>query len=127
MKKLIIAIFATLAAATFATVPPAQADDTASEATTLPPVKVCQNRTFDNGSLRVECRTRDVKTKRLELIYSHPVSRGRVYAEFNNGTAWYFAPCVYEDSGRCHWNAGKRGNGRGTSFIRYGGKTFRLL
>ena len=48
------------------------------------------------------------------------------YVEFNDGSAWRFAPCKFEDSSRCWWDAGHLGVRGGTSFIRYGGKTFYL-
>lgn len=39
-------------------------------------------------------------------------------------TARYLDPCRYEDSRNCVWYAGKRGNGKGKSFIDVQGRNF---
>ena len=35
-------------------------------------------------------------------------------------------PCKYEDSRNCIWDASKRGNGKGQSFIDIDGKTIKI-
>lgn len=42
---------------------------------------------------------------------------GRYLVWFNNGAAFYMHGCVYEDGHRCVWNAHKRGNHIGKSFV----------
>lgn len=112
MKKLIVFIIATLL--TFGvgvlSAPSASAN-------------VEAEKVFPNGTIRFD---RSHWVKERELRYVELMPKGHAYVEFNDGSSWLFAPCVYEDSGRCYWDAGHRGNKVGTSFIRFKGKTFRL-
>lgn len=110
MKKLIVFIIATLL--TFG-VGVLSAPSANAEA-----VKV-----FDNGTVRLEKADRKIQKRELRYV---ELQTSWAYVEFNDGSAWRFAPCEYEDSPRCWWDAGHSGNGIGSSFIRYGGKTFRL-
>lgn len=111
MKKLIVFIIATLLTfgAGVLSAPTANAEA----------VKV-----FDNGTVRLE--KADRKIQKRELAYVEFRRDGRAYIEFNDGSAWRFAPCEYEDSPLCFWDARTAGNRVGDSFIRYGGKTFYL-
>lgn len=84
---------------------------------------VSQVRVFDNGTIRYEKGDRPIVRRELHYVEFYGK---RAYVEFNDGSAWSFAPCEYEDSTRCYWNAGKRGNRIGMSFIRLGGRFFRL-
>ena len=61
-----------------------------------------------------------------ELRYFEPLSKGRAYVEFNTGAAGVLKPCRLEDSERCFWDAGKRGNRKGRSFVRLWHHTFYL-
>lgn len=45
------------------------------------------------------------------------VRHGRAVVTFRDGSRWNFAPCRYEDSRNCHWNAAKRGNHVGRSLV----------
>jgi hypothetical protein len=87
-------------------------------------IEVSKVKEFANGTVRYEKADRAFKVR--ELRYFEHSLHGFAYVEFNDGSAWAFAPCEYEDSSACFWDAGFRGNRIGTSFIRYGGKTFRL-
>jgi len=82
------------------------------------PIKV-----YPNGTALMERADRPVD--RLEFRYTEEREDGGLYVEFNDGRALRFAPCEYEDSRRCFWDAGTSGNGAGTSFVRYAGRTFR--
>lgn len=48
---------------------------------------------------------------------SHAPAGDRITVKLSNGAVDILAPCRYEDGRRCYWDAGTRGNGRGTSFI----------
>jgi hypothetical protein len=53
------------------------------------------------------------------------VSPGRAYSSPEPDTTT-LRPCVYEDSQNCWWDAGKMGNGRGTSFVNIDGHLYFL-
>lgn len=117
LKKFLLGIIALLAP--LATIAPAQADTGQPASIEVQPIKE-----FANGTVRFERADRPIVKRELRYVEFMP--KGHAYVEFNDGSAWLFAPCEYEDSSACFWDAGFRGNRIGTSFIRYGGKTFRL-
>jgi hypothetical protein len=87
------------------------------------PAQTCAGRRYGNGSVRIRCADHPVSTPAL----TRTLGRGgdRLYAEFNNGAAFLLAPCRQEDSKHCFWDARRRGNGFGTSFVSLYGKILR--
>lgn len=75
------------------------------------------------SAVRLEPPVRKVAT--VKVTYVQPAKGNRIWVEFNTGSLWSVAPCKYEDSNNCYWDADKRGNGRGTSFVVLKGKTYR--
>lgn len=68
--------------------------------------------------IRVEHATHNVKHRRVvDVDEVDSRGTGRYLVWFNNGSAFYMRGCVYEDGHRCVWNAHKRGNGIGHSFV----------
>lgn len=51
------------------------------------------------------------------------VSPGRAYSSPDDHTTT-LRPCVYEDSSNCFWDARKRGNGKGQSFVNIDGHVY---
>lgn len=69
------------------------------------------------GAVRVESPTRDHGSHRV--AYVERVELRRFYVETADGAAYRVRRCVTEDDPRpCLWNAARRGNGAGTSFVR---------
>jgi hypothetical protein len=58
-----------------------------------------------------------IKVKRLRQVKGSRVV-------VNNGALWSMGPCEYEDSERCFYDASRRGNKVGTSFVRMYHHTF---
>lgn len=77
--------------------------------------------TFKSGSVQIEKKDRKVKVRKV--TYTERWRGGRLYAELNNGATFAFVPCRYEDSNNCYWDATRRGNGIGRSYIQLRGKT----
>lgn len=50
--------------------------------------------------------------------------RNTLIVDFNTGSQYEFTACKYEDSNNCFWNAKKRGNGEGRSFVTLRNKTY---
>ena len=73
------------------------------------------------GTVRLEPPTRHVAHVRVVKVV--PVGQA-VKVRFNTRSVWRVAPCRFEDSNNCYWNARKRGNGRGTSFVTLRGVTY---
>lgn len=64
---------------------------------------------------------------RNPFIWVEHVQRRWHYAERVDGSEWMVTRCRYEDSRNCYWNAQKRGNHRGRSFIDINGETFYVV
>ena len=47
----------------------------------------------------------------------------RLFVELNNGALYVLRPCKVEDSEHCYWDAQRRGNGYGRSFVRVAHRT----
>lgn len=75
------------------------------------------------GTVRLKAPTHSVAHVKVKSVT--PV-RGAVRVRFNTGSKWRVVPCKHEDSNNCYWNARKRGNGIGTSFVTLKGKTYAI-
>ena len=53
-------------------------------------------------------------------------SSGVLHVRLSNGARWRLTPCKHEDSRDCYWNARKRGNGIGRSFIDLRGTAYTI-
>lgn len=55
-------------------------------------------------------------------FHTHVPGTNWTYVELRDGSEWMATPCRTEDSTACWWDACRRGNGEGTSFlaVRYG-------
>lgn len=49
--------------------------------------------------------------------HAHIAGTDWTYVLLRDGSEWLATPCPEEDSRNCWWNAAKRGNGEGTSFL----------
>lgn len=78
----------------------------------------------DAAVTQVEKRDRPVKA--VKVVYAERLEGGRLYYELNNGATFVTTACQYEDSRNCWWNAGKRGNGVGHSFVDLKGRALYL-
>lgn len=74
------------------------------------------------GTVRVEAPERRVSHVKVTRV--SPVKGPRVSVRFNTGSRWLVKPCAHEDSNNCYWNASKRGNGHGRSFVTLRGHTY---
>lgn len=63
--------------------------------------------------------------KHLRVTDSQAFHR-KLVAVFNDDSTWEFGPCKYEDSRNCWWDADKRGNKAGHTFINLRGQVFFL-
>jgi hypothetical protein len=72
------------------------------------------------AAVQLESADRQVDTVRV--TYVEPIGRRALYVELNNGAAYRLKPCRYEDGRMCYWDAGDRGNGIGSSFVRVSGR-----
>lgn len=70
--------------------------------------------------VQLEPADRNVDTVRVS--YVEPVGARKLYVELNNGAAYRLNPCRHEDGRQCYWDAGDRGNGAGSSFVRVSGR-----
>jgi hypothetical protein len=71
-------------------------------------------------AVQLESAGRPVETVRVS--YVEPVGTRQLYVELNNGAAYRLKPCRVEDGRMCYWDAGDRGNGAGSSFVRVSGR-----
>lgn len=75
-----------------------------------------------DGTVRLDPPTRSVA--HVRILETQQLRHGYLLVDFNTGSTWRVAPCRYEDSNNCHWDARKRGNGHGRSFVTLKGKTY---
>lgn len=67
-----------------------------------------------------------IHVKNLRLVGYVEHKGSYLNAVFNDGRFWTLGACQYEDSERCFWDASRRGNGTGDSFVRLFHRTFYL-
>lgn len=60
----------------------------------------------------------------VKVVSVQETRTSRLWIEFNTGSLWSVAPCKWEHSNNCYWDARKRGNGKGKSFVTLKGKTY---
>lgn len=73
-------------------------------------------------TVRLEAPTRHVQHVRVVKVT--PARGESIRVRFNTGSLWRVAPCKWEDSNNCYWDARKRGNRKGRSFVTLKGKTY---
>lgn len=100
MKKFLLAVVALLASLALST-------QSASAAT---------------GAVRLEPPTRSASP--VKFVSVKYVSSTRVHVRFNTGSKWSVPTCKYEDSSNCYWDAQRRGNGQGRSWVHLNGKVY---
>ena len=54
---------------------------------------------------------------RNPVLYVERVTRRWFYIELSDGSTWMVTRCRHEDSNNCWWDAKRRGNGEGRSFV----------
>lgn len=62
--------------------------------------------------------TRTMGPEGYEVAAVRRLPYGHLALAFRNGASYDVAPCRREDSRRCYWDADRRGNSVGVSFVR---------
>lgn len=120
MRKTIVALFVSIMAALGLTA-------TAMPAAHAERVGTCHHaHRFANGTVRVECRHKVTHPRRIKSTSWFSKTPKRLHVKFTDGSEFDFAPCKWEDSRTCHWDARQRGNGKGRSFVNLYGKVYYL-
>lgn len=68
----------------------------------------------------------ETEQTRNPVIWVEHVQTRWYYVELYDGSEWMVTRCRYEDSHNCYWNAKKRGNHRGHSFVDLRGNVHRV-
>jgi hypothetical protein len=77
----------------------------------------------DASVVRVEKRDHQVPFARNIVVdREHVPNSVKTKVTLRDGSQWVATPCVEEDSRNCWWNACRRGNGGGTSFVNIHGQ-----
>lgn len=74
------------------------------------------------GAVRLEAPVRSASP--VKFVGVKYVSSTRVHVRFNTGSKWSVPTCKHEDSSNCYWDAKRRGNGHGRSFVALKGKVY---
>lgn len=74
------------------------------------------------GAVRLEAPTRSASPVGFTAV--RYVSATRVHVRFNTGSLWSVPTCQHEDSSNCYWDAQRRGNGLGRSWVHLNGKVY---
>lgn len=78
---------------------------------------------FIGGTAPAEARVVQLTKPQIEKIGHDPVMYVKhvkgpwLYIELADGSSWMATPCKYEDGRNCWWNAKRRGNHHGRSYL----------